>query len=66
MEELTFIIEKDQEKERIDKAIASFETDWSRTQIQNFIKDGVVLVNNEPAKTSYKVKDDSNGNFKKN
>ncbi|MBD7942778.1 MULTISPECIES: RluA family pseudouridine synthase [Psychrobacillus] len=57
MEELTFIIEKDQEKERIDKAIASFETDWSRTQIQNFIKDGSVLVNNEPAKTSYKVKE---------
>ncbi|MER2262786.1 MAG: RluA family pseudouridine synthase [Psychrobacillus sp.] len=57
MEELTFIIEKDQEKERIDKAIASFETDWSRTQIQNFIKEGIVLVNNEPAKTSYKVKE---------
>ena len=57
MEELTFIIEKEQEKERIDKAIASFDTDWSRTQIQNFIKDGSVLVNNEPAKTSYKVKE---------
>lgn len=56
MEDLTFIIENEQAKERIDKAIASFESDWSRTQIQNFIKDGFVKVNNEPAKTSYKVK----------
>ncbi|MEK4485041.1 RluA family pseudouridine synthase [Psychrobacillus sp. FSL H8-0484] len=56
MEELTFVIEKEQEKERIDKAIATFETEWSRTQIQNFIKDGYVLVNNEAPKTNYKVK----------
>ncbi|GGA16410.1 RluA family pseudouridine synthase [Psychrobacillus lasiicapitis] len=57
MEELTFVIEKEQVKERIDKAIASFDTDWSRTQIQNFIKDGHVLVNNEAAKSNYKVKE---------
>lgn len=57
MEELTFIVEKEQAKERIDKAIASFDTDWSRTQIQNFIKDGHVLVNNEAAKSNYKVKE---------
>lgn len=57
MEEFTFVIEKEQEKERIDKAIASFDTDWSRTQIQNFIKDGHVLVNNEAAKSNYKVKE---------
>ena len=57
MEEQTYVIEKELEKERIDKAIASFETDWSRTQIQNFIKEGHVLVNNEPAKSNYKVKE---------
>jgi 23S rRNA pseudouridine1911/1915/1917 synthase len=57
MEELTFVIEKEQAKERIDKALASFESDWSRTQIQGFIKDGHVLVNNEPAKSNYKVKE---------
>ncbi|SER57747.1 RluA family pseudouridine synthase [Psychrobacillus sp. OK032] len=57
MEELTFVIEKEQEKERIDKALASFDSDWSRTQIQNFIKDGHVLVNNEAAKSNYKVKE---------
>lgn len=56
MEDLTFIIENEQAKERIDKAVASFESDWSRTQIQNFIKDGHVTVNNEPAKSNYKVK----------
>lgn len=57
MEELTFIIEKELAKERIDKAIASFETEWSRTQIQNLIKDGHVLVNTEAAKSNYKVKE---------
>lgn len=56
MEDLTFIIENEQAKERIDKALASFESDWSRTQIQNFIKDGHVTVNNESAKSNYKVK----------
>lgn len=56
MEDLTFIIENEQAKERIDKAVASFESDWSRTQIQNFIKDGHVTVNNELAKSNYKVK----------
>lgn len=57
MEEFTFTIEKELAKERIDKAIASFDTDWSRTQIQNLIKEGHVLVNNEAAKTNYKVKE---------
>ncbi|MEI4771762.1 RluA family pseudouridine synthase [Psychrobacillus sp. FJAT-51614] len=57
MEDQTFIIEKELAKERIDKAIASFDTDWSRTQIQNLIKDGHVLVNSEAAKSNYKVKE---------
>lgn len=57
MEEYTFIMETEHAKERIDKAIASFDTDWSRTQIQNMIKEGHVLVNNESAKSNYKVKE---------
>lgn len=57
MENFTFTINKEQAKERIDKALAAHDTDWSRSQIQNFIKDGHVLVNNEPAKSNYKVKD---------
>ncbi|TQR20818.1 RluA family pseudouridine synthase [Psychrobacillus vulpis] len=56
MEELTFLIEEEQAKERIDKAIASFDTDWSRSQIQNYLKDGHVLVNGETVKSNYKVK----------
>ena len=50
-------MKKNKQERRIDKALASFESDWSRTQIQNFIKDGHVLVNNEPAKSNYKVKE---------
>ena len=32
------------------------EPEWSRTQIQQWIKDGYVLVNGETVKTNYKVK----------
>ena len=31
-----------------------FNSDWSRTQVQQWIKDGHVLVNEQPIKTNYK------------
>ncbi|MCD7033867.1 RluA family pseudouridine synthase [Metabacillus sp. GX 13764] len=53
MEVLEFIVGKDQQNERIDKAAASF-GDWSRTQIQSWIKEGRLTVNDEAIKTNYK------------
>ena len=58
MEDYTYKILEAQKGERIDKALASLEADWSRSQIQIWLKDGAVLVNGETVKTNYKVKPD--------
>lgn len=55
MEDFTFEV-TEQAGERIDKAVASLEEEWSRTQIQTWVKDGHVLVNGNPVKTNYKTK----------
>jgi 23S rRNA pseudouridine1911/1915/1917 synthase len=55
MEDFTFEV-TEQAGERIDKAVASLEEEWSRTQIQAWVKDGLVLVNGNPVKTNYKAK----------
>lgn len=39
---------------RIDKVISSLHSDWSRTQVQQWIKEGQVLVNNQFIKANYK------------
>ncbi|MFZ0447401.1 MAG: RluA family pseudouridine synthase [Bacillus sp. (in: firmicutes)] len=40
--------------ERIDKVISNLNSDWSRTQAQQWIKSGHVLVNDQQIKTNYK------------
>ena len=40
--------------ERIDKVISNLNSDWSRTQAQQWIKSGHVLVNGQQIKTNYK------------
>ncbi|MBS7345695.1 MAG: RluA family pseudouridine synthase [Caryophanon sp.] len=42
--------------ERIDKALSGMQPEWSRTQIGNWVTDGIVLVNGEQVKPKYKVK----------
>lgn len=54
MERLEFVIVPEQQNERIDKAVASFGDDWSRTQVQQWIKEGFLTVNDAPVKTNYK------------
>lgn len=56
MEDFTYTISEEQKGERIDKALVTLEADWSRSQIQIWLKDGAVLVNGETAKPNYKVK----------
>ncbi|MFC6038262.1 RluA family pseudouridine synthase [Paenisporosarcina macmurdoensis] len=58
MEDFTYTISEAQKGERIDKALAMLEADWSRSQIQIWLKDGGVLVNGETVKTNYKVRPD--------
>lgn len=54
METIEFIIDESQAGERMDKLIAAAGKDWSRTQVQQWIKDGLILVNGDKKKANYK------------
>lgn len=54
MEKMEHTILKDQNGDRIDKVISLLDEEWSRTQVQQWIKDGHVLVNGQKIKTNYK------------
>ncbi|WP_042471745.1 RluA family pseudouridine synthase [Bacillus ndiopicus] len=54
---VTYTIEVEQAGERIDKALAGFQTEWSRTQISNWVTDGIIKVNGAEVKAKYKVKE---------
>ncbi|WP_273125406.1 RluA family pseudouridine synthase [Metabacillus sp. HB246100] len=43
--------------ERIDKVLSSVNKEWSRTQVQGWIKDQVVKVNDKSIKTNYKCQE---------
>ncbi|MCP8970224.1 RluA family pseudouridine synthase [Ectobacillus ponti] len=49
-------ITEEQQNERIDKVLSVANEEWSRSQVQQWIKDGVVLVNGQTVKGNYKVK----------
>ncbi|WP_088009213.1 RluA family pseudouridine synthase [Indiicoccus explosivorum] len=57
MEELTIEITEESAGGRIDKAVTAIDPDWSRSQIQGWLKDGYVKVNGNSVKQNYKVKD---------
>ncbi|MFW0760129.1 RluA family pseudouridine synthase [Staphylococcus cohnii] len=42
--------------QRIDKLLPEFNAEWSRTQIQDWIKEGLVKVNDKVIKSNYKTK----------
>ncbi|MEB6569637.1 RluA family pseudouridine synthase [Staphylococcus auricularis] len=44
--------------QRIDKCLTAFNQDWSRTQIQDMVKEGHVTVNGKLIKSNYKMKQD--------
>ncbi|PEJ33439.1 RluA family pseudouridine synthase [Bacillus pseudomycoides] len=49
-------VTEEQKSERIDKFLAGVNNEWSRSQVQQWIKDGVVTVNGNDIKGNYKVK----------
>ncbi|MEI4831102.1 RluA family pseudouridine synthase [Bacillus sp. FJAT-53711] len=49
-------VTEEQKNERIDKFVAGVNNEWSRSQVQQWIKDGVVTVNGKDIKGNYKVK----------
>ncbi|PAE43270.1 RluA family pseudouridine synthase [Bacillus sp. 7884-1] len=54
MEKMEHTILEQQKGDRIDKVISTLDEEWSRTQVQQWIKDGNVLVNGQKIKTNYK------------
>ncbi|MDM5235592.1 RluA family pseudouridine synthase [Bacillus cereus] len=49
-------VAEEQKSERIDKFVAEINSEWSRSQVQQWIKDAVVTVNGKAVKGNYKVK----------
>lgn len=54
MEKMEHIILEEQKGDRIDKAVSMLDSEWSRTQVQQWIKEGNILVNGNPVKSNYK------------
>jgi len=58
MQEYRFLIDEEQEDERIDKVLGILMESQSRSYIQKLIKEGNVLVNGKTVKASYPVRTD--------
>lgn len=58
MEKKEYKILEEQSDERVDKILSTIDEEWSRTQVQQWIKEGNVLVNGKKIKTNYKVSTD--------
>lgn len=56
MERFEYEISEELQGNRIDKALAMLQPDWSRTVIQDWVKEEHVQVNDESVKPNYKVK----------
>lgn len=54
MEDFNFIVTEEENRTRIDKLITDKNADWSRTQVQDWIKDEQLLVNGAKVKANYK------------
>lgn len=55
MNQFEFTVNEEQAQTRVDKLLTDLMDDVSRSQIQIWIKDGHVTLNNEPVKSNYKV-----------
>ncbi|CCQ98635.1 pseudouridylate synthase [[Clostridium] ultunense Esp] len=55
LERYTYLIEEGEEGERIDRYLAEQEEDWSRSQIQKWLKEERVKVNGVKVKANYRV-----------
>ncbi|WP_044642507.1 RluA family pseudouridine synthase [Risungbinella massiliensis] len=56
VEQLTFGIEENQAGERLDKAVTSFDEEWSRVRVQEWIAEGRVTVDGIVKKANYRLR----------
>lgn len=55
--QVSWTITEEYKNERIDKFISMVNEEWSRTQVQNWIKEGHIKVNNGSVKSNYKLQE---------
>ncbi|UYO36862.1 RluA family pseudouridine synthase [Bacillus zhangzhouensis] len=55
MNQVNIAVSEEQTSERLDKFLSTTEPEWSRTQIQQWLKDGLIKVNGKQVKANYKV-----------
>ncbi|WP_456275563.1 RluA family pseudouridine synthase [Bacillus sp. AK128] len=58
MEQVTYKVNEEEHLERIDKVLTSMNDEWSRSQVQQWIKTDLVEVNGKAVKGNYKCKTD--------
>lgn len=56
MKTFNFLIEEEEVGTRIDRYLTDMNEDWSRNQIQDWIKRNLVIVNGKPVKANYKLR----------
>lgn len=54
MEIMEHIIQENEKNERLDKVLSAIHEEWSRSQVQQWIKEGNVTVNENSVKSNYK------------
>lgn len=54
MDKIIHTVSEEEMNNRIDKVITAINREWSRTQIQQWIKDGYIFVNDKKVKSNYK------------
>jgi 23S rRNA pseudouridine1911/1915/1917 synthase len=54
MEKMERTVDESLAGARIDKAVSTLSEEWSRSQVQQWIKEGLVLINGKPVKSNYK------------
>ncbi|GLF90457.1 putative RNA pseudouridine synthase YlyB [Bacillus safensis] len=55
MNQVNIAVSDEQTSERLDKFLSTTEPEWSRTQVQQWVKDGLIEVNGKQVKANYKV-----------
>lgn len=56
MNKYCFVVDENDEDLRLDNYLSAFFTEFSRSKVQNFIKNSLVTVNGQVKKSSYKIK----------
>lgn len=56
MEIVTLQVEEEGSGERLDKFVSTYDPDWSRVRVQEWISEGLVTVNGQPKKSNYKIR----------